>query len=460
MPDANNLSLSAISSISRETLELMDGYIKKTGHARGRNARISMPAKGFRGQEELETFYATSDIAKKFVNYLVDEATRERVVFSDQNQERHQWLDRFDLWRKINRAWKDARLYGGSAIFLNVEGLPPEEPLTPDRMIRFRSFVNLNKFQLTSEKDTIVEDISSPYFEKPEFYMLQGKAGTRIHTSRLVIFDGDILPQALFRSNGYWHQSILEPADTAIKEFEVLYNSLGSIVDSQSLLIVKIKEFRSRQLFGDKKNNFIDSLTRHLEEMQAQRDLSSIFLCDADEDVNFISADFSSIIGILDKLKLRLQMATEMPATILFNESPGSSISNSGRSQQEQWYDFVKAQQEDYLSPKLDRLLEVSFKAKGAKFSSEDFDYTFQPLFQETAREKVENLEILSRTLQQIYSANIANEFECREILKLMGGDIWEQVLQDNTGEGDFQDPSTPETQNGPTNQFTERFSN
>jgi len=447
-------------AIKQETLDLMDGFIKKTALSRGRNARIALPSKDFANQQELETLYSTSDIAKKFVKYLVDEATRERIVFTDRNQERHIWLDRFDVWKKVNQAWRDARLYGGSALFINVDGLSPDLPLTPERSPRFRSLVNLHRFQLAAEKDTIVDDISSPYFDKPEFYTLQGKSSRRIHTSRLVIFDGDILPQALYRENGYWHQSILEPASTAIREFEVLYNSLGSLVDSQTLLLVKINEFRDRQLFGDKENRYFDSLTRHLEEVQAYRDASSIMVVDSKEDVSFISADFSSIIGILDKLKLRLQMATEMPATILFNDSPGSSISNSGRSQQEQWYDFVKSQQEDYLAPKLDQIFEIAFNAQGSSFSRSDFDYTFQPLFQETAREKAENLEIISRSLQNLYSSNIATENECREVLKLMGGDLWEQVLQEDLNADDFQGQSTLETPSDLMNQSTGQFSN
>jgi phage-related protein (TIGR01555 family) len=125
------------------------------------------------------------------------------------------------------------------------------------------------------------------------------------------------------------------------------------------------------------------------------RSVMGTMVVDADEEevTALTTTSFAGVGDILDRIKGRLLAVTDIPHTILFNESPSGGLSGKGESEVRQWYDHVKSEQEGYLKQKLDKILEVMFKSKlgptkGKVLDKKTWGYTFKSLWQQDDLQK------------------------------------------------------------------------
>src|SRR5207237_1033763 len=107
-------------------------------------------------REQLTAAYRANWVARRVVDAVAEDATREwRGWQADQKRiEAIEDLEKvFDLQRKLRLAIVRARLYGGAALLLGVDGSGnPDEPLDLDALGRdcLRFVVVLNRYELSA----------------------------------------------------------------------------------------------------------------------------------------------------------------------------------------------------------------------------------------------------------------------------------------------------------------------
>jgi phage-related protein (TIGR01555 family) len=365
----------------------------------GKDKRLGADAiyKTSLNERQCEEVYGSEAIARKICERLPYDGTRKWIKFDDDDNKIQADIERLDVRAMTFKGWKYARLYGGSALFINT-GEPNEDlknPLDYKKIQEIKSFVIMTRFELQTSK--INSTLASPNFNNPETYLYTPRSlaetgkdtpnNVEIHHSRLIRFDGVELPELLRVSNDYWGDSIYTSIYDALRDFGMSYNSVASIIQDFRMLVYQV-EGLARSVAAGQENQ----IKRRLELMNLSRSVQGSFLLDKDESMNSMSANVSGLDKLLEGMKLRLQAATDMPHTILFNQSP-SGLGATGRSEERVWYDHVSAQQEIYLAPKLDQILKVMFSAKNGPTNGaepKDWSYEFESLWQLSEKEAAE----------------------------------------------------------------------
>jgi phage-related protein (TIGR01555 family) len=147
------------------------------------------------------------------------------------------------------------------------------------------------------------------------------------------------------------------------------------------------------------------------------RSVSRAIFLDADHGEEFtrVQTTFSGVSDILDRSANRLAAATEIPVTLLMGQAP-AGLNATGASDVRIFYDLIKSQQANELSPKLMRLIRLF--AIGAGYRNERFKIEYHPLWQETPAEQATRRQSIA-TADAIY---IQNEvFTPEEVAKVRG---------------------------------------
>ncbi|MDH2234650.1 DUF1073 domain-containing protein, partial [Delftia tsuruhatensis] len=226
---------------------------------------------------------------------------------------------RLHLKRRVQDAVTAARLYGGSAIYLNTETSAQEAPLRPDKE-QIKSLVVLTRNNLTPGE--IERDINKPYYGRPEFYLLpsnQNAEQVRIHASRLVVFRGATLPEDAntATANQGWGDSVLQSTMDAIQQMDSTMANMASLVFEAKVDVLKFKGFAD--LLADEGNDA--QVTRRLSTQAAMKGINGALVIDAEDDYEQKSANFAGLPDVVAKFMDAVAGASRIPVTRLYGRA-------------------------------------------------------------------------------------------------------------------------------------------
>jgi len=343
---------------------------------------------------DAEILYAGEDTAEKIVDVLPEDMTRVGWNVSinenqDQGTKITNILESMGYKDKIRQALKMARLYGGSAILLGVDdGLSPTDPLDYTKIKKLKWIQVLNRHDLNASQ--IDYKVSSKTFKMPYMYRLNAFSSTSedqlaeganseytdIHASRLLIFNGAKLPDQLYISNNYWHDSVLNKAKSTITGYATSYENLYSIIQDFIQGIFKIKNLT--QMVSNGRD---DLVLKRLQLVDAKRSLVKSIVIDADgEDFTRDVANISGLPAVIDKMEKRLTQVGNMPHTKMMGEGAAGTLGGGGESELKEWYDYVGRKRDQDLKPNLDELLKVANISEGGK-AEDVIDIDFESLW-------------------------------------------------------------------------------
>lgn len=403
-----------------------DGWANMiTGLGRkNRDKRLSGEAQyeGTLTERQAEDLHATDPMARRIVNLLPFEAVREWIEFKEQEiqQQTDDEVDRLQAKKKYIKAWQWGRLYGGSGIFINT-GEPLEmlkEPLDLNNLKQVISLIVFNRYELQVNTTDLETDISKPNFDMPRRYSLMprsgaGSSGAEIHESRIIRFDGIELPTLLKVSNQYWGDSVYTGLYDALRDFGISFSSIAHLIQEFRMVVYSVQNLAQDNAAGR-----TDEIATRMNLFNQTRSGLGVFALDKEgETLESLSATVTGLDKLLEAIMKRLQAATDIPHTILFNESP-SGLSSTGKSEERMWYDYVASQQEQYLAEKLDRLLELIYAQKAGPFKGtapKNWSYDFVPLWQLSDKEHAEVEKLQMETDSGYIDRNVVTSDEVRE---------------------------------------------
>lgn len=356
---------------------------------------------------ELESFHDSSDIAKMVVNKVPELATKKwlthKVAEEDGGMDMVNSLvaedERLEVKDKFKKAAAWARLYGGAGIYMSVDdGLDPSEPLNINRIRRLNSLTVLHKEELF--RQVVDNNIDSPNFGMPEMYYVSSREGgqhvPRVHHSRILRFEGSPLSEEGFRQNDYWNDSVLTILYQIASDYESAYNGVLHALQDFDIDILKIKDFAD--IAGSDEDGLIKD---RLQLMQLGKSIMSSIMIDAEhEDFEKLQRQFNNIDKVLEKIDRRLQMATDLPHTVLFGDGSTGTLGASGESEQNTLNDLVAGFQDTTLTKPFNqyaRVVQVQRQGPTNGRLLESWTYSYNKLNEPTERMQAETRELVAK---------------------------------------------------------------
>jgi uncharacterized protein len=352
----------------------------------------------FLTQEELENLYGEW-IPKRIVDIVAEQSTRrgfsvlfggegaaaEEVVGIEQVIEDLYILENFLL------ASKNARLYGGSCIILFIDdGRSADQPVDVDNIRRVEELEVVDRWQIAPiiNEENLYDYSKATYYQIISGDLINQPTLARIHKDRILRLDGEWLPYRIRQRNYGWGMSSLQSVYDSFKHYWTGLNSAATLLTEFDVFVHKLRGL-SNMLAAGKESDVRSRLV--LNDMS--RSIYRGYAIDAEkEEIEFITRNFGGIGEILEKLRVDIIGASQIPHTILFGESP-SGLGATGRSEER---DFAKMlgdyQNAHYKRPlqKLMRYIMLSQEGPTKGRIPDSWRISFNDLFQLNERESAD----------------------------------------------------------------------
>lgn len=341
---------------------------------------------------QLVSAYKASSLARRVVDMPAEDACREwREWQADKDaiamieaEEK-----RLGVQRKVLKAQKFARLFGGAALFIGTGEADLTKPLRPDTIRKggLRYLTMLTMRDLTP--GPLSSDLTDDAFGLPKYWTLntRDKTGIKVHPSRVVIFNGqEPLGDYDIATHTGWGSSVLEGGLDSVTRVDEVAGNILSLVYEAKVDVIKIPDFmRNLATRGDE---YAAEMIRRLKLAATGKGINGTMILDSLEEYEQKSASFGTLDTILDRFMQLTSAAHGIPMTLLFGMSPGG-MNATGASDVRGYYDKIKVQQTLVMEPAMYILDEVLIRsALGQR--PDDVHYNWRSLWQPTTKERAE----------------------------------------------------------------------
>ncbi len=387
---ARNVS-TEVAALSRTTRAASDGLENLVAGLGTDRDKRSYSAYGFVytiSRPELEAMYRSSWLAKRVVNTVADDMTREGwdLTFDDDSGDGHKAITRAEkrlqVYAKVNSAIRWARLYGGCIIVMGTKGAKLNEPLDPAKVRKgdLRYLQVLDRWRCAASP-TITMDLEDPNFGLPEYFIV-AESSVQVHHSRVLRFDGQELPYFQWRQNAMWHDSELQHTYGALMDVDATTASLASMMFEANVDVVTSEGLQNT--LATKQGEELVSKRYQLAGLM--KSINKMLLLDGKEKYEKKSSSFANLDKVMDKFMDSVCGASEIPRTRLFGQS-AAGLNATGEGDEKNYHDVVSSKQETDLRPQLDKLYAVLLPSElGAM--PDDFEFDFNPLKQISDKEQ------------------------------------------------------------------------
>lgn len=347
-------------------------------------------------RETAEAIYRSDGIGRRIVDLLAEEMTREWItVHGDNAEDRERDLRDIGAKKSMNQALRWAGLYGGAVTFMLIDDGTddPAIPVQETRVRGVRDLIVYDRWQTTWSQADISTDPASPLFGRAERVRISPITGTPFtaHVSRLLVWDGEDVPDRLRQQNNGWGDSRLQPVQRALARYAEGLSGTSSIIRDFILPVLSMKNLSDMIASGQE-----DVVRKRLEILGISRSMLNVLLIDADEEGYEKKASaVSGIDKLLQELKHNLSACTGIPQTKLFGRAP-EGMDATGEGDIRNWYDQVKSEQESKLLPNLTRLVYLMDLADGG--APDDRAIICNPLWQPSKAEQSATQKIAVET--------------------------------------------------------------
>jgi phage-related protein (TIGR01555 family) len=210
----------------------------------------------------------------------------------------------------------------------------------------------------------------------------------KIHKDRILRFDGEWLPYRIRQRNYGWGMSTLQSVYDSFRFYSTGISSAATLLTEFDIFVHKLRGLSS-MLAAGKEKDVRDRLV--LNDMS--KSIYRGYAIDAEkEELEFISRNFGGVGEILEKLRIDIIGASQIPHTILFGESPGG-LGSTGRSEERDFTKHLGDYQASHYKRPLQHLMKMIMMSKEGPTSGkvpESWRIKFNDLFELNEREKAD----------------------------------------------------------------------
>jgi len=378
----------------------MDGFISAitgAGYAADKFTTLSFAASGELSDQLLEELYTGHDIAATIVDRKVRDALRSGYQLDWEgatDEERRNVIDwgesTYGVTREVEEARKYARLYGGGAVFMGVDGRieAPAMMGSPVNLLRAYSSLELRG-------ETFYADPGQQSYGEVQVYQLQqlvlnqGQAinpRVPIHESRIIPFYGIRVSRRQMVKDKGWGKSVLHRVYDLLKKFDSSFDSVLHTLAESSIPVYKVKALLD--LLASENGEL---LAKRFELINTAKSAYRAVILDMEETFERVEAKLSEASNVVTTAMVRVSGAAGMPSTILFGMQPAGQNA-TGASDLENWNQQVASEQSLILGPAIRRIYTWLLAQPGAPLGRlpEDLTVTF-PAVETPSRQELAN---------------------------------------------------------------------
>lgn len=368
------------------------------GTGRDKSKHTSAQPIIFLTQEELENLYGEW-IPKRIVDIVAEQSTRKgfKVLFGGEGAAAQevagveQIIESLYILENFLLASKNARLYGGSVILLYIDdGRPADQPVDKRNIRSIEGMEVLDRWQIAPmiEEDNLYDYSKATYYQIISGDLIRQPQLTRIHKDRILRFDGEWLPYRIRQRNYGWGMSSLQTVYDSFKHYWTGLNSAATLLTEFDIFVHKLRGL-STMLAAGKEADVRNRLV--LNDMS--KSVYRGYAIDAEkEELEFVSRNFAGIGEVLEKLRVDIIGASQIPHTILFGESP-SGLGSTGRSEERDFAKYLGDYQGAHYKRPLQKLMEMIMLSKDGPTRGrlpDSWRIKFNDLFELNEREKAD----------------------------------------------------------------------
>lgn len=335
--------------------------------------------------EDAEEIYRGDDMAATIVDRTPDEMLRQgygvKVTLPDQSDEAiaeveraiKSKLDDLGAVRKLNKALKYERAYGGGAILIGADDGRTDiaslrEPLKTEALRSIKWLTVLRKRELIPvawQDDPTAKDYGEPSIYRIQPDVISGESGeaakynqVEIHASRFILFKGIEVSRRQILENQGWGDSILVRCNRVISQFNQSWGGAAILLADFAQAVIKIKGLAELLAAND-----CDAVQNRAAGVDLARSIARAIIIDADEEYERKATPITGMPDMLDRFAVRLSAAARMPVSLLMRQAP-AGLNATGDSDIRFYYDDVAAEREDKLRPAFEYLIKIVLLTK------------------------------------------------------------------------------------------------
>lgn len=375
--------------------------------------------------DQLVTAYRSNWLARRIVDCFAEDATREWRSWQAADNQIQKIEDeerKHNLQRKVRQAIVRARLFGGSALVMGIDGTGNvNEPLDLDRVGEgsLKFVVVLSSYEITAAAR--IKDVTSEWYGRPEYYTINTGNATlgdasqqihdQIHPSRVIEFTGNELPDwNLTNATNTWGDSVLQVVDDVLKDYGSSIASIASLINDCKVDVFKIPGLTKNIANPDYESRLKTRLTTS----NVMKSSINAMIMDEAETWERIQTQFAGLPAVMQELLKVCAGAAGIPMTRLVGHGSGSGKStlgngtSGGESDLRNYYDECTSKQKNEYGPLLAPLDEVLERSALGTYDEQIY-YEWTPLYTPDPMEEAQIAVAKSQVMTADVGAGIIN---------------------------------------------------
>lgn len=358
-------------------------------------------------RSQLLDIFRSEGLGKRIITVPASDMVREWfTIEGDPSNSIVQVMNDISAKSKFKEALIWARLFGGSVILMGInDGKEFEEPVNPDQIQSIDYLEVYERWSVEWIATDLYNDPTKPNYGMPEWYTLINQSTSerfRVHASRILRFDGELLPLIERRINQSWGDSVMQSVFTRLRGL------CDGLAGSEHLLtdfiigILKVPNLQQMlsQPGGDGK------IRNRMKALDMVKHIMNTLVMDKNEEYERHSA--TATAGLEKLLSLAIDIlcsVSGIPRVKLIGDQTkglGSEAAGNVRL----YYDDIAAKQEDEILRQCERLTKyIMLSKKGPTKGTEleSWGVIFKPLWQPTEKEDEEMREKVAKR-DEIYA--------------------------------------------------------
>lgn len=400
-----------------------------------------------------EFSYRGSWIVRTIVDAVAEDMTREQIdiesdMAPDQIDKLVSFMNRNQVWDRLQECIKWSRLYGGCLAVIMIDGQKPETPLDVDRVDvgQFKGLMVMDRWMVWPHLDDPVKELGKDY-GLPRFYEVVSDARViphmKIHYTRVIRMDGVNLPYWQRMAENYWGLSVLEPLWDRLLAFDSTTQGAAQLVYRAHLRTLKIEKLRELIAFGGPAYDAIIQQLRQIRLYQANEGLT---LLDSTDEFETHAYNFGGLSDVLIQFAQQLSGAAQIPLVRLFGQSP-AGLNATGDADIRNYYDAINSRQETMLRQPVQMLLELCSRSLFGEPLPAGFNFSFAPLWQMSDTEKGTVAGDITTAVVNAQQAGIVSNAaalkELRQSSKITS--VWSNITDEDIADADAAPPPPSE---------------
>ena len=423
-----------------------------------------------RNRIKLEQAYRGSWIVGKLVDSVAEDMTRAGidVQTADADKKDIKKVGRAISRLKVAESLRDGvawgRLYGGAIGVIQIKGQDVSTPLNLDTIGKdqFQGIVVYDRWQV----NPLLYDVIStgPDCGLPKFYQIttnpidvqtggvpaepntdvnnRNTVLMTVHHSRVIRHIGIKLPYFQAITEMMWGESEIERLWDRLIAFDNATMSAGSLIDRANLRMVGIEGLREIIAAGGEAQN---GLVAQFEMMRLAQVNEGLTLLDKNDEFQTTAYSFAGLPETILQFGQQLSGACNIPLVRLFGQSP-AGLNATGESDMNMYYENINSQQEAKLRNGWEILLKILWRSELGKPAPDDLEFTFAPLKQMSATEKVNNAKATAETIIGGFESGLVKKATALSELRASSSDtgIFSNISDEEIAEGEEEDDEPP----------------